>query len=168
MKLQCLLAIALFLPTSLFAESPKFGDLVKRDGLYCAKSADVPYTGTTSGRTQMTFKDGVLSGPYEKYYKNGQLSSKGSYRGGELHGPHESYYKDGQLMGKEPIKVGYDTAFMSGTSTTDSCGTQFITRTEANTVIFSTITRTDSCPCKELTKTGKNMVPTSGIPRTGG
>ena len=95
MKLQCL-AIALFLPTSLFAESPKFGDLVKRDGLYCAKSADVPYTGTTSGRTQMT--DGVLSGPYEKYYKNGQLSS--SYRGGELHGPHESYYKDGQLMWK--------------------------------------------------------------------
>ena len=46
----------------------------------------------------MTFNDVVLSGPYEQYYKNRQLSFKGSYRGGELHGPYESYYKDGQLM----------------------------------------------------------------------
>ena len=45
-------------------------------------------------------KDGLLSGPYEAYYENGQLHQKATYANGERDGPYEAYRENGQLMRK--------------------------------------------------------------------
>ena len=42
-------------------------------------------------------KDGVLDGPYEYYFANGQLSAKGVYTNDKDNGPYEKYFKNGQL-----------------------------------------------------------------------
>ena len=50
-----------------------------------------------------------LEGPYEEYYENGQLKTKGTIRDGEVEGRWEEYYEDGQLMTKRTYKAGgYD------------------------------------------------------------
>ena len=49
-------------------------------------------------------KKGFRHGPWEYYYGNGQLSSKGEYKNGELHGPWEYYYDNGQLWRKQNFR----------------------------------------------------------------
>ena len=49
---------------------------------------------------------GPPDGPYESYYDNGQLETKGTYKDGELDGPYEEYYDDGQLRFKGTYKDG--------------------------------------------------------------
>jgi antitoxin component YwqK of YwqJK toxin-antitoxin module len=46
------------------------------------------------------FLFGKKDGPFESYYKNGQLEEKGTYKDGEWDGLWEEYYKNGQLKGK--------------------------------------------------------------------
>ena len=51
-----------------------------------------------------TRKDGELDGPYEWYYEDGQLRSRGTYKDGVEEGPFESYHKDGQLRSRGTYK----------------------------------------------------------------
>jgi antitoxin component YwqK of YwqJK toxin-antitoxin module len=53
-----------------------------------------------------TYRDGELEGLSEEYYKNGQLSEKGTYKDGEPHGPFEGYSKNGQLEWKGTYNMG--------------------------------------------------------------
>ena len=61
--------------------------------------------GFRSTKTSEDFLMGFLSdflfgkkdGPFESYYKNGQLKEKGTYKDGEWDGLWEEYYKNGQL-----------------------------------------------------------------------
>ena len=53
-----------------------------------------------------TYKDGKEDGPYESYYKNGQLRWKSTYKDGEYDGLFESYYENGQLRWKTTYKDG--------------------------------------------------------------
>ena len=107
-----------------------FDELLKRDGLFYKNFTKVPFTGKTSGREQITFKDGKQHGPYVWYHDNEQLSRKGTYKDGEMdglfvayhdngrlsrkgtykdgkqHGPYVWYHKNGQLRGKGTYKDG--------------------------------------------------------------
>ena len=74
-----------------------YQDLVKWDGLYYEKSADVPFTGKVTGRIQGSFKDGKQHGPWVHYYESGQLWMKGTYKNGKEEGPWVSYKPDGKL-----------------------------------------------------------------------
>ena len=81
-------------------------DLVYRDGLYYKKFSDVPFTGKTTGKSQGSFKDGKLNGPWVSYYDDGQLAHKGTYKHGEQEGPWVSYSPNGQLFYKGTYKNG--------------------------------------------------------------
>ena len=104
MKLRHLLALLLFFPV--MANAVETSDLLKRNGLSYVKFTDVPFTGKTSGRKQITYKDGEKHGPYEVYYKNGQLEVKTTLKDGKEHGPYEVYHKNGQLKQKLTHKDG--------------------------------------------------------------
>jgi antitoxin component YwqK of YwqJK toxin-antitoxin module len=57
-------------------------------------------------RIKCTYKDGKEDGPYELYHENGQLEEKCTYKDGELDGPYESYHENGQLREKYTYKDG--------------------------------------------------------------
>ena len=42
-------------------------------------------------------EQGQKHGPWERYYSNGPLRSKGNYLNGKAHGPWEWYYPKGNL-----------------------------------------------------------------------
>ena len=50
------------------------------------------------------FLFGKKDGPFESYYKNGELKEKGTYKDGEWDGLVESYYENGQLKTKATYK----------------------------------------------------------------
>ena len=50
------------------------------------------------------FLFGKKDGPFESYYKNGQLKDKGTYKDGELDGPYEMYHENGQLWSKASLR----------------------------------------------------------------
>ncbi|MBT6768730.1 MAG: toxin-antitoxin system YwqK family antitoxin [Opitutales bacterium] len=52
------------------------------------------------------FEDGKKDGPYETYYENGQLKSKGSHKDGEQDGLWEWYNENGQIELKGSFKDG--------------------------------------------------------------
>ena len=106
MKLRHLLVLLLFLPALVSAETIDRSDLVKRDGLFFKKFTSVPFTGRTSGKLQINYKDGKEHGSTEWYYENGQLSVKLTYKDGTQHGPYESYHENGQLKRKATYKDG--------------------------------------------------------------
>jgi len=49
---------------------------------------------------------GKKDGPFESYYKSGQLKKKGTYKDGEWDGLCEDYYRNGQLSEKGVYKDG--------------------------------------------------------------
>ena len=51
-------------------------------------------------------QEGNIQGPYESYYKSGQLKKKCVYKDGEYDGPLEEYYENGQLFVKCTYKEG--------------------------------------------------------------
>ena len=53
-----------------------------------------------------TYKDGKEDGPYERYYTNGRLNLKCTYKDGKLDGPYEEYYTNGQLNEKHVYRMG--------------------------------------------------------------
>ena len=59
-------------------------DLVERDGLYCKKLTDVPFTGEVTGLRQGTFKNGKREGLWFRYHDNGQVEEKntGTFKNG--------------------------------------------------------------------------------------
>jgi antitoxin component YwqK of YwqJK toxin-antitoxin module len=65
------------------------------------------------------FKDGEWNGLYESYYENGLLREKANWKDGELDGFWESYYENGLLREKANWKDGkkdglYELYFMNG------------------------------------------------------
>jgi len=54
-----------------------------------------------------TYKDGIMSGVWAKYYRNGQLQYKGEAKRGEMHGDYVGYYFNGQLKENGRLKVGH-------------------------------------------------------------
>ena len=105
MKLRHLLVL-LFLPALVSAETIDSSDLVERNGVFYKKFMSVPFTSRTRGIQKATYKDGKRHGPFEWYYKNGQLRGEETYKDGKLSGPSESYHKNGQLLGKSTYKDG--------------------------------------------------------------
>ena len=47
--------------------------LVEREILVYKKFTDVPFTGKTTGQKQVTYKDGVMDGPWVEYHYHGGL-----------------------------------------------------------------------------------------------
>jgi antitoxin component YwqK of YwqJK toxin-antitoxin module len=79
------LTVLLCLTSSVvWSETVSMDDLVKREGVYYKKFADVPFTGLV-----------------ENYHKNGQVVKKGHYKDGKRHGLWETYDESGSL--KETI-----------------------------------------------------------------
>ena len=71
-------------------------DLERREDGFYKKSTDVPFTGKTTGQTQGTYKDGILDGPWVRYYDDGQLYEKGDYKNGKEEGSWVRYHDNGQ------------------------------------------------------------------------
>ena len=102
--LSLLLLSILSLPSAVLGVD--FDELVKRGGLFYKKFTNVPFTGKTSGRGQITLKDGKQHGPYVWYHKNGQLRGKGTYKDGKRDGLWIYYDENGQLFAKGIFKDG--------------------------------------------------------------
>ena len=51
-------------------------------------------------------KAGGYDGPWEEYYENGQLMTKGTYKDGDRAGGWEEYYENGQLKMKRTYNAG--------------------------------------------------------------
>jgi hypothetical protein len=79
-----ILLLTLLFPALAFGETMK--DLVKRDGLYYKKFAEVPFTGKTTGDEQGSFRNGKRVGPWVHYYKSGHLLSKNNWKDGKRDG----------------------------------------------------------------------------------
>ena len=50
--------------------------------------------------------DEIKDGPVERYYENGQLMGRGTYKDGKPDGPSETYHENGQLEERGTIKDG--------------------------------------------------------------
>ena len=59
-------------------------NLIKRNDLFYPKFSDVPFTGTITGKSQGKIKNGKRDGPWVRYYINGQLWVKKTYKDGKL------------------------------------------------------------------------------------
>ena len=101
-----ILLLTLLFPSLVYGET--MDDLVKRDGIHYKKFTEVPFTGKTTGEIQTTYKDGKIEGPYERYYKKGQLREKGTYKDGKRDGPYVWYHSNGQLKEKGNYKDGVE------------------------------------------------------------
>ena len=75
--LTCLLFLS---PNVVLSET--MNDLVRREGLHYKKFSDVPFTGKTTGEIQGTFRNGKKDGLWLRYYDNGQVSYKATYKNG--------------------------------------------------------------------------------------
>jgi len=76
-------------------------------------TSNVPLTGTLTENHdsgilwwKTTFKDGKRDGPYELYFRNGQLEAKGTFKEGKPHGQVVQYYENGQIELKSTYKDG--------------------------------------------------------------
>ena len=98
--------VVLLFPALALGEEVTFADLVERDGLYYKKFTEVPFTGEVTGRGLGQIKNGNKEGPWEFYYKNGQVEEKGDYKNGKREGPWVYYLDNGQLGSKGDYKNG--------------------------------------------------------------
>ena len=83
--------------------------LQERNGVHFEVGKDTPFTGKnrTTYRTLeeiTTYKDGILSGTYEKYFEN-FLTERTEYKDGKKHGLSKKYFK-GDLTSTENYKNG--------------------------------------------------------------
>lgn len=78
--------------------------LVERDGRYLDPADFRAYTGPVVAtfrnapeavELSARLVDGRFEGPFERYYRDGMLFSRGAYRAGQWDGPFESFYADG-------------------------------------------------------------------------
>ena len=95
-----MLSVLLF-PSLASSEEVNWNDLVRREGLYYKKFAEMPFTGEITGQTRGHLKDGVKDGHWVAYWADGQLMYKGSYKNGVEDGPWVSYHENGQLIDSE-------------------------------------------------------------------
>ena len=108
--LTSVVLLVFLFPAVALGQGVTMDDLVERNGLYYEKFTNVPFTGTTTGKIQGSFKNGKEDGPWVRYHDNGQLAGEGTYKDGEKDGPwvhywdnrglwHKGSYKDGQNDG---------------------------------------------------------------------
>ncbi|MFL2687411.1 MAG: toxin-antitoxin system YwqK family antitoxin [Alphaproteobacteria bacterium] len=81
-------------------------DLVERDGLYYKKFTDVPFTGEVTGSTSGFFELGKLKGLFLRYWENGHLGQKSSFKNGKREGPFVHYHDNGKILHKGTYKDG--------------------------------------------------------------
>ena len=82
-------------------------DLVVREKIYYKKFTSKPFTGDIDEElTKGSFKNGVMHGKWEFYYKNGQLKRKGKMKNGVEEGLFEEFWDNGQLMYRGNYKNG--------------------------------------------------------------
>ena len=110
-KLPILLCI--FLLSACAPSEVPSDKLVERNGIKYEINSQIPFTGVgvrywDNGQlvAKQTYKDGKKHGLYEYYLTNGQLFTKGNYKDGKKHGLYETYYRNGQLESKSTYKDG--------------------------------------------------------------
>jgi antitoxin component YwqK of YwqJK toxin-antitoxin module len=57
----------------------------------------IVYENYSSPKLKYTVQNGVKNGPYEVYYRNGQINRKTSFKDDKYDGAYEEYYENGQL-----------------------------------------------------------------------
>ena len=93
-----ILLLTLLFPALAFGET--MDDLVKRDGLYYKKFAEVPFTGKTTGKIQGSFKNGKKHGPWVSYHDNGRLEYKVTFKDDKEDGPWVGFHQNGNVNEK--------------------------------------------------------------------
>ena len=71
MKTLLKLLTCLFILSPNVVLSETIYDLVERGGLHYKKFSDVPFTGKTTGKTQITYRKGKEHGPWVEYWDDG-------------------------------------------------------------------------------------------------
>lgn len=79
-------------------------DLVERNGLWFQKSSEIPYTGSTRGLKQRSYRQGKLHGRGIILYESGQLKVEMTYENGKLNGPYKMYFENGRPMMRGTMK----------------------------------------------------------------
>ena len=92
------------------------------------------------------FLFGKKDGPFESYYKSGQLKEKGTYKDGEWDGLWEEYYRNGQLSEKGVYKDGEPHGPFEGYSTVSWNGRAPITWVRSAVSGLRTVRRPPSTP----------------------
>ncbi len=69
----------------------------------------ITYYEDGSKKTEGTYKNGQLEGPFVEYYPNGSKSMEGQFKNGEYHGLWLYWYDDGKPRGRGGFKDGYRT-----------------------------------------------------------
>ena len=54
-------------------EVVELSNLEKREGIFCKRFTEIPFTGKVTGRFQGSLKDGKREGPGVSYYKDGNV-----------------------------------------------------------------------------------------------
>ncbi len=92
-----------------FAQNIRLDDLENRNGIYYKRDSNVPFTGEvrvgTRGGEGM-IQDGRRDGTWTKYFPNGALLQKQTYKDGFLDGPWLTFYVTGQLRSEKTYKGG--------------------------------------------------------------
>ena len=101
-----LIIFSLLLTSVSWSKDINFYDLVVIDGLYYKKFTDKPFTGNVTGIVQSKMKNGKWVGVFKRYYKNGQLESKGNFKDDKKEGEWLHYRSNGKLWRKYYYKEG--------------------------------------------------------------
>ena len=75
----------------------QYDELIERDNKLYKKFTSEPFTGNVVGREQGKMIDGKREGVWVRYYDNGQLKHKTTYKNGKINGKYVSYRKTGEL-----------------------------------------------------------------------
>ena len=79
-------------------------DLVERNGLWFQKPSEIPYTDSTRGLKQRSYRQGKLHGRGIILYESGQLKVEMIYENGKLNGPYKMYFENGRPMMRGTMK----------------------------------------------------------------
>jgi|TARA_B110000305_G_scaffold190126_1_gene212373 hypothetical protein len=88
-----LVLLALSLPS--FGET--LDELEYRKGMYYRINSGTPYTGQVDGKHQGLLINGIREGAWISHWRNGEVSSQGSYQNGKKDGFWNGYTKDGAV-----------------------------------------------------------------------
>ena len=61
-------------------------NLIVTDGIFYKADTLQKFTGVTTGKEQFTIENGILEGPYSRFYDNGKLREEGSFSKGKMQG----------------------------------------------------------------------------------
>ena len=62
-------------------EVVELSNLEKREGIFCKRFTEIPFTGKVTGRFQGSLKDGKREGPGVSYYKDGNVKKHRNLQG---------------------------------------------------------------------------------------